>query len=804
MAPPSDLRAQLQSALGSAYVLERELGGGGMSRVYVAQDTALGRAVVVKVLAPELAAGISAERFAREVRLAARLQQANIVPVLSAGVVGGLPYYIMPFVEGLSLRARLGRGDALPISAAVGILRDVARALAYAHASGVVHRDVKPENVLLSGGTAVVTDFGIAKALTAAAPAAGAAPGPLTATGMAIGTPAYMAPEQAAGDAADHRADLYAWGVVAYELLAGRHPFADRTTARALIGAHLTEAPVPISVRRPDVPPALAALVMACLEKDAARRPQTADALVAALQDVGTSPKKTAASPRRRRALAAAPATVVIATVVIATGGALFFRARGTEAPATLAAGDGRPPGGVGASRRAPSLAVLPLANRSGDPAQDYFADGMTDELTTTLGKLEALRVIAHRSVLQFRRSEQSVPEIARLLGVAYVVDGSVLQDGNRVRINAALIDAATNTPVWTERFERERRDVLALQREVALAIAHAIEIALTPQDRERLADAPAVDPAAFDFYVKGTQARHKSFGVEEHRKAMAYLERAVAADSTYAPAYSGLASLQAIAGDEAGARRSADKALALDPRLAEAHMVLGMIRQFFDWDWTGAESALREAIRLNPGHAEAHHELSMLLMRLKRFDEALREARYTVYLAPMSARFEQGVGEVHLFSGRSDEALGAASRAIAFDSTYTAPYFLQAYAYTQQGKLDHAAEVLAKCMALACGDHGRAILGYVYAVSGRRAEARQVVDTLSARWTDGNEDAGIAFGIAQVYAGLGQPERALDWLERGVETGSYMVYLGVDPLLHSLHGSPRFQALLTKLGLPE
>ena len=805
MAPPSDLREQLQSALGSAYTLERELGGGGMSRVYVAQDTALGRAVVVKVLAPELAAGISAERFAREVRLAARLQQANIVPVLSAGVVGELPYYVMPFVEGLSLRARLGRGDALPIPEAVGILRDVARALAYAQANGVVHRDIKPENVLLSGGTAVVTDFGIAKAVGAARTreSDSDARGTLTRAGTSLGTPAYMAPEQAAGDAVDHRADLYSWGVVAYELLAGRHPFADRATAQALIGAHLAEAPVPLSVRRPEVPPALAALVMGCLEKDAARRPQTAEALVAALQDVGTSSEQTAAGRPRRRVIAAA----ALAAVVIATGGALLVRERAVEAPGALAAGERAAPAGASrsaASRSAASLAVLPLANRSGDPAQDYFADGMTDELTTTLGKLEALRVIAHRSVLQFRRSEKSVPEIARLLGVKYVVDGSVLQDGDRVRINAALIDAATNTPVWTERFERERRDVLTLQREVALAIARAIEVALTPGDRSRLADTRPVDSAAFDLYIRGTQARYKAFGGAEEKEAMELFERAVARDSAYAPAWVGLAILQAFAGNEARAKSAAERARTLDPALADAHMALGLIRQYFDQDWAGAETAFREAIRLNPGHAEAHHELSMLLMRLKRFDEALREARHTVYLAPMSARFEHAVGEIQLFSGRYDEALVAADRSLAFDSAYTPPYMLQALAYVGQRRFEKAEQALAKCNPRACGDFGLPLLGYIHAVRGERAEALRVVDTLKALWEKGGTGRGFAGGIAQVYAGLGERERALHWLERGGEHPATMIYVGIDPTFRSLHAEPRFQTLLKKLGLPD
>ena len=281
----TDALDRLSVALADRYRIERELGGGGMSRVFVADEVALGRTVVVKVVAPELLEGLSAERFTREVRLAARLQQANIVPLLSAGDADGLPYYTMPFVEGLSLRARLAEGP-MPLGEATQILRDVARALAYAHAQAVIHRDIKPENVLISGGTAMVTDFGIAKALTASNPI-----GTLTSIGTSIGTPAYMAPEQAVGSAVDARADLYAWGVMAYELLAGAHPFAGRTSAQQLVAAHIAEMPAPVASRVPGIPASLAGAVMRCLEKDPERRPASAAELLAAL-DAAARPSR--------------------------------------------------------------------------------------------------------------------------------------------------------------------------------------------------------------------------------------------------------------------------------------------------------------------------------------------------------------------------------------------------------------------------------------------------------------------------------------------------------------------------------
>jgi tetratricopeptide (TPR) repeat protein len=285
------------------------------------------------------------------------------------------------------------------------------------------------------------------------------------------------------------------------------------------------------------------------------------------------------------------------------------------------------------------------------------------------------------------------------------------------------------------------------------------------------------------------------------------YFTGAIVQDSTYAPAYAGLSFVYALTGDGVLARQFSDKALALDPMLAEGQMVLGMVRHFSDWDWAGSEAAFREAIRLNPGYAEAHHELSMLLMRRQRFDEALREAQRAVYLAPMSARFEIGAGEIYLYSGRYDEALKAADNALSVDSINAGSYLVRAYAYEEQQRYDKAAEAAAKCIALGWDVHGRALLGYVYAKSGRRGEALKLVDTLTAKWRDTNGKPAVsevAIGIAEIYAGLGDPARALDWLERAGGTDMYVAYLAIDPTFRSLHAEPRFKTLLKAVGLDE
>lgn len=374
----------------------------------------------------------------------------------------------------------------------------------------------------------------------------------------------------------------------------------------------------------------------------------------------------------------------------------------------------------------------------------------------------------------------------------------AAVHNGASATLPAATRHAGRSTRMPPTR--RVRRIVAALLIAVGVVGGLLWRQAGPQQDRARLAEAPAVDAEAFELYLKGAQARYRTTGPQDFAKAVNYFTGAIVQDSTYAPAYAGLAFVYAVIGDEARARQSADKALALDPTLPEAHMVLGMVRHFSDWNWVGSEAAFREAIRLNPGYAEAHHELSMLLMRRQRFDEALREAQRALYLAPMSARFEIGAGEVYLFSGRYDEALKAADNALAVDSTNVGSYLVRAYAYAEQQHYDKAAEAATKCIALGWDVHGRAILGYVYAKSGRRVEALKLVDTLTAQWRERNGEVAVsdvAIGIAEIYAGLADRGQALDWLDRAVGTDMYVGYLGIDPTFRSLHAEPRFRTLL-------
>ncbi|MGZ3437399.1 MAG: protein kinase domain-containing protein, partial [Gemmatimonadaceae bacterium] len=479
-----DLREQLQRTLSGNYTIERELDGGGMSRVFLAEEIALGRQVVVKVLSPELAASVNAERFRREIQLAARLQHPHIVPLLSTGVTDGIPYYTMPFIEGESLSARMARVGALPIYDVEKILAEVLSALEYAHRHGVVHRDIKPGNILLTGHHAVVTDFGVAKAISAATGPGGT----VTSTGMIVGTPAYMAPEQAAGDPTlDHRADLYATGAVAYEMLTGRSLFTQRSV-QAILAAHATELPEPVTKRRAAIPAGLADLVMQALQKNPADRPQSAEEMLKAVESAitsgtGRSPfPHSPSSPSRlgvRRGILMAVGFAVL-LVLLSSSSVYWYRHREVKT-ATV-------------QDSAPSLAVLPFENL-GRPDDAYFADGMTDEIRNRLGGLSGLRLIGRQSAQRYARSDKPVEQIGQELGVKYLLTGTVRWDRSNgqsmVRVSPALLRVSDGTQLWSEPSQEQLNGVFKIQSEVAERVARELQVRLHGGEVGRLSVAP-------------------------------------------------------------------------------------------------------------------------------------------------------------------------------------------------------------------------------------------------------------------------------------------------------------------------
>ena len=654
---PADLRERLQSSLASTYILERELSGGGMSRVFTATETALGRSVVVKVLPPELAASVSTERFKREISVAARLQHPHIVPLLSAGEIEGVPYFTMPFVEGESLRVRLARHGEMPVSEGMRILREIASALAYAHEHGVVHRDIKPDNVLFAGDIAMVADFGVAKALVAAG--SDERSGAVTSLGVALGTPAYMAPEQATADpATDHRADIYAFGVLAYEMLTGQPPFSGRNPSQ-LLAAHVTEAPESIARRRPSLPPALAALVMRCLEKRPADRPQKASEVVHALDDIttpsgGMAPTSATLRPANgtldghaarhtspiRLDRRASIAVIVITALVLAGAGFAVWK-RGT-ADAGAAATD----------PRGDRIAVLPFENL-GDSADAYFADGITDAVRGKLTGLPKMAVIARTSSMQYRGTTKPPSDIARELGVRYLLTGTVRwakgAGTSHVQVSPELIEIAGDGSAssrWQQPFDAEMADVFRVQGEIAGKVAQAMSVAVGGADQARLVEVPTLNPAAYDAFLRGEGIYSSSGGAPANvRRSIAEYEQAVRLDSSYALAWARLSRARSTLYANSvptpqlarQVRDAADRALRLAPGAAFAHGALATYFFNVERDPARGLAEIEKANAATPNDAEVHARLAGAYLLLSRFDDAVRSARTAHELDPRS-----------------------------------------------------------------------------------------------------------------------------------------------------------------------
>ena len=749
---------KLQTSLGSAYTLDRELGGGGMSRVFVARDEALGRDVVVKVLAPNLAEGLSVERFAREIRLAAALQEPHIVPVHAAGTTeDGLPYYTMPFVAGESLRARLANGR-LPVTETIDILRDVATALEYAHARGIVHRDIKPENILLSGRTAVVTDFGIAKALEASKTHA---PGStLTQAGMSIGTPAYMAPEQALGDVVDARADLYAWGVMAYEALAGRHPFSGKTTPQALIAAHVVELPPPLAAQHPELPANVESIVMRCLEKDPERRPANAGEVLAALT---------------------ASATAWVTP---------------TSAPA----------------KTDRSIAVLPFTNLSADVENEYFSDGLADEIRNALAKLSGLRVMARTSSFAFKGRNLDVRSVGEQLGARFVLDGSVRKAGARLRVTTQLVDAAEGHQLWSERYDRDLSDVFAVQDEITGAIRDALSERLLGIGVAGPQATPQIDAATYELFLRGRHMMEQRIWDTEGGARV--IEEVLSRAPGYAPAYAQLAAAHAAriyygvaaAADEWPIVRAlAEKALAIDPSSAGAHFFLAQTAFHFEWDWEKAARLYSHALELDGAKAGADSNYGELyLTALGRFGEAVALTTRGLDLDPFNpAAHLRAIIPLHL-ARRFEETIRKCDRAIELWPEYAESHRWKGCSLLSLGRVEESVAALRAAARLSDGNAWALFnLGVALVAANRRDEARPIADELEKRAEVGYVPK-LALILGPHCADPEDLDRVFELLgEWCDERAWWTVMLGVDPTFDWMRRDPRFDALVRRVGVP-
>jgi serine/threonine protein kinase/tetratricopeptide (TPR) repeat protein len=783
-----DLRDQLQDDLGTAYTLEKELGGGGMSRVFLAKDNKLGRQIVIKILPPEMTAAVSGERFRREVQLAANLQHPHIVPLLSAGETNGLPYFTMPYVKGESLKAHLVKVGELPLSEAIRILREVASALAYAHENSVVHRDIKPDNVLISGDSAVVTDFGVAKALTASSEATGSS---LTSMGVALGTPAYMAPEQATADPhIDHRADLYALGVMAYEMVTGSTPFANRTP-QATLSAHVIETPEPVTRKRSNTPPGLAAIIMRCLEKRASDRPQSAREVVNLLDALttpsgGMTPTASYRVPAKRPRWMIPAAVVLVAVLGLGAFAATRFKSRGKDPAAAFA------------SQK--SIAVLPFKNMSGDPANEFFSDGLSEELLNVLSQIRGLRVAARGSSFQFKGKDADIREIGQKLGVATVLDGSVRKSGDQVRITVQLIDSKNGYQLWSETFDRTMKDVFAVQNEITRAIGEALNLQFAAGSA-KLAQGRPVNPEAYELFLKGVFAM-KSNRETALKSALANFQQAIRIDSGYASAwaqvahiYSGMGAAGFIGPEEANRQAEAaiKRALSLDPDISIVQSVYAAhLRSLGEME--KSEAVLKSLIEKNPNQSSARMNYAILLAMRGNADGAVNEMQMAKVLNPLSTSALYNLGLLHMMAGKSTEAIAEFRELVALrpDDPRTLVTFAQALA--EGGQHAEAIKQAERASSLASDDsYVELTRAYTYARAGRRADALKIANAEASK----PDVVNYVFEMAGVYSALGDKDRAFEWLDK-LQTvqGSF---LKLDPLIAPLRDDPRYAEVLAK-----
>ena len=747
----SDLRSRLAQGLTSRYSLDRELGQGGMAVVYLAHDLRHDREVALKVLRPEISAEIGAERFLREIKMAAGLTHPHILPVFDSGEADGLLFYVMPSMKGRSLRERMDKDRQLPLSDALRITREVASALDYAHRHNVVHRDIKPENILLNEGAAMVADFGIGKALSND----GAS---LTQTGLSLGTPAYMSPEQAAGElSTDGRSDLYSLGCVLYEMLAGEPPFTG-ISAQAIIAKRFIS-PIPRIRTTRDVPEAVDSAVTRALARTPVDRFASAAEFAAALRDIQREP-------------AAGAGTATAET-----------------------------------TRTNPrAIAVLPLSNMSADPENEYFADGMTEEIINALAKVPAMQVASRTSSFAFKGKEVDIREIGEKLGVGSVLEGSVRKVGNRLRITAQLISVENGYHLWNETYDRQMEDVFAVQDEISRAIVEALKGRLTEDAGQVVA--PTNNLEAYTKYLKGRFFFAK-LSEPALRKALDLFQHALIEDPGFARAYAGIADVWCnladdwVAPDEAypRAKIAAERALQRDPELAEAMTSIGKVLCWHEWDFAGAEAQLDRAVALSPSYAEAHYVRGTALPLVGRLHEAIDTMAAALKLDPLSVHYCEWLSRFLLYAGDYDGAIAQGHRALEMDEVWLrAPHYIGA-AFLAKGDPASALDWFRRAQALE-----KSVRSYdanivrALAALGQREEAEAIM----ARLEDESRQHYMRLEIlATGYAALGAMDQAMMLLERAYQArAAGLIYLHLDPGYAPLRSDPRFADLVGRIGL--
>jgi len=781
--------------LGHYHVLEK-IGAGGMGEVYRARDEHLARDVAIKVLPPGTLIGESVRKhFHAEALILSQLNHPSVATIHDFDTQQGMDFLVMEYIPGITLSEKLVSG-ALPEKDVLRLGVQLAEGLAAAHDHGIVHRDLKPGNLrVTSDGRLKILDFGLAKLRL-----------PVTATATTetlgemqtmAGTLPYMAPEQLLGEKVDARTDIHAVGSVLYEMATGQRPFAEVERCQ-LISAILRRPPLSPTTLNPILSPELERIIQKCLEKEPENRYQSAKELAIDLHRLA-SPATSGAFPRASLHLSKERWLFIAAFVglTVLVLGTIAFR-MDLDRIWKKISGHG--------STVIQAIAVLPLENLSRDQEQEYLVDGMTDELITELARLSELRVISRTSVMHYKGTSKTLPQIARELHVDAIVEGSVLREGNRLHVTAQLIDARTDAHLWAESYERDLSDFWAVPSEAAHAIASEIKVKLTAQEQVRLAGASSASFASVDAYLKGRYKLNQ--GTEEAmREAKAYFEDAARIDHNYAPAYVGLADYYYLTNElppRAAMQKANEyihKALAIDENLSDAHATLAYIRFYGDWDWGDAEKEFKRAMELSPSYAEAHRLYSEFLSEMGRHDQALAEIQIAQELDPLSVTTVLSVGWASYYARHYDLAFEQCGKALDLDPHSVSARDCLASAHLATAAYEQAIAEYSDLNTISGNDPLRlASLGCAYALAGRKLQAQKVVAELNAI-SEIHYVPPYFFGL--VYAALGDNDKAFSWLEKAYqEHDSYLVRLKVERVMDPLRSDPRFEKLLSRMNL--
>jgi serine/threonine-protein kinase len=796
----------------SHYRILEKLGDGGMGVVYKAEDTKLGRRVALKFLPEELAKDPHAlERFQREARAASALNHPNICTIYEIDEFEGQHFIAMEFLEGETLKHRIA-SKALDTEQLLELGIQIAGALDAAHSKGIVHRDIKPANVFVTQhGHAKVLDFGLAKLLperrwvaegvgVSALPTAGTSEEHLTSPGTALGTVAYMSPEQARGEELDARTDLFSFGVLLYEMATGTLPFKGNTSA-VIFNAILERVPLSPLRLNPELPPKLDEIINKALEKDRKLRYQTASDLrtdlqrmkrdtdsarVATLSGVAPAAQARPWWRAKTRLWIAGLALVVLLIVVVSV---FLLRDRGAI----------------------DSVAVLPFTNGSGDPNAEYLSDGITESIINNLSQIPNLRVMARSTVFRYKGKGADPQKVGQDLHVRAVLTGRLLERGDTLIVQAELVDASQGSQLWGGQYSHKLADVFALQEELSKEISEKLRLRLTGEERKRLVKRYTESTEAYQLYLKGRYYWNKRTE-EGFKKGIEYFQQAIEKDPNYALAYAGLADSYALGGMPlssmsasermAKAKAAAMKALEIDDSIASAHTSLAYIRHRFDWDWPGAEKEFKRAIELNPNYATAHQWYAFFLATMGRMDEAIAEAKLAQQIDPLSLVMNSALGRIYHFARQYDRAIEQFRKTIDMDPNFASAHFDIAESYVVKRMYAEAIAEYRKGLAIS----GRNLtylseLGWAHAQAGNTTEAMKILNQLE---EISRQSYVPPFAFAFIYIGLGDKDRAFAWLEKDYEQrDNPMVFLKAESLFDPLRSDPRFQDLVRRVGLP-